>query len=155
MDWNLAQLLYAQGVRYAEIAERIDVTPATLRQHARRHAWRQKRDQALAAMSHAVTKTLRERARDTRALVAEELERQAHLLTMSPPKCLAELANRRGQEGRASVVKAIASTASTVFGQAAAANIISEGDLDDIGDAGVIEPAQAAALPAPTLREPD
>jgi hypothetical protein len=39
-DWNLAQALYVQGVPYADIAEKIGVTSATLRQHAHRHHWR-------------------------------------------------------------------------------------------------------------------
>ena len=113
-DWNLAQVLYVEGEAYADIAERVGVTPATLRQHAKRHGWKQLRQDALAAVSRAVTKSLLERARDTRNRLAEEVERQAGLLTECPPKSLAELANK-GQ-GRTAVVRTIAQTAADVFG---------------------------------------
>jgi hypothetical protein len=62
-DWNLATVLYTQGVPYAEIAQRIGVTEAALRQRSHRHKWRQLRTTALQTVSQSVT------ARDTRTLV--------------------------------------------------------------------------------------
>ena len=115
VDWPLAQMLFVQGVGYRMIAEKLGVTEASLRQRAHRHASRQLREGALATVSQAVTKSLAQRDCDTRNLLAEEVERQAALLTECPPASVADLANNRERQGRAVVARTIAETADKVF----------------------------------------
>ena len=116
VDWNLGQALYVQGVAYAVIAEKIGVTPPTVRQHSRRYAWRRLRDDALACVSRAVTKPLVERARDVRDKLGEEIERQIQVLSQCPPRGLADLRNGpAGIQGRSSLTKTIIESAEKVF----------------------------------------
>jgi transposase-like protein len=115
-DWNLAQALYVQGVPYADIAEKIGVTPPTLRQYAHRYHWRRLRETVMASVSQVIAKPLVERAHNSRDKLAQEIERQASLLSECPPESVEQLANNRERQGRAAVVKTVAEAAEKVFG---------------------------------------
>jgi len=120
VDWDLAQVLFAQGVRYSEIAPRAGVTPATLRQHAHRHQWRKLRDEANTPQSivasnatKPATTPLAERSRGIRERLAEELERQIQVLSECPPTSLKELAS--GNQGRTALAKMLTEAAEKLF----------------------------------------
>ncbi len=115
-DWPLAMTLYAQGVPYAAIAERVGVTQASLRQRAHRYGWRALRDTSLATVSQVVTKTLMERARDVRDMLGVEVERQALVLGREPPTHCAELRSGPEGQGRAATVETVLKSAERVFG---------------------------------------
>jgi hypothetical protein len=114
-DWNLAQVLYSQGVRYEDIAERIGVTEAALRQRAHRHGWRALRTEALQAVSQAVTnhdgQTLAEHSRAIRHTLASEIGGTAEALRLTPLKA----ESLEHLEQRAGVAQKLTSAAEKIF----------------------------------------
>ncbi len=114
-DWNLAQVLYAQGVNYKAIAEKVGVTEAALRQRAHRYRWPMLKTAALETVSRAVTnhsgKTLAQRSNEVRSALAEEVGESMDALRQTPiiPK-LPHLNERAEVSGK------LATTAGKVFG---------------------------------------
>lgn len=114
-DWNLAQVLYAQGVNYKAIAEKVSVTEAALRQRAHRYRWRTLKTAALETVSRAVTnhngKTLTQRSNEVRSALAEEVGESVDALRQTPikPK-LAHLNERAEVSGK------LAASANRLFG---------------------------------------
>jgi transposase-like protein len=114
-DWNLAQLLYSQGVAYAEIAQRLGVTQAALRQRAHRYGWRGLKTEAMQIVSQTVTrhtgKTLVQRSNEVRSSLGEDLSETVGALRQTPIK---PGLDHLGE--RAEVAGKLAGTASRVFG---------------------------------------
>jgi hypothetical protein len=119
VDWNLAQVLYSQGLRFDDISSKIGVKASTLRKRAVRHGWATVRTAALTAVAQTGVetggRTLAARSERVRDCLAEDLERAASLLAAQPPSTVRELANTPAGQGRAAVAKTIADTAASVF----------------------------------------
>jgi len=146
VDWPLAQMLFAQGVRYRVIAEKVHVTEASLRQRSHRHGWAQLRDNALATVSHAVARSLSDRVRDA---LGEEIERQIGLLGKYPPTKLSELLGR--SQGRAGLVEQITAAASKLCGwdRQQPSSLVVSGDVSQL-----LQVLQVNSPPANPLLEP-
>jgi hypothetical protein len=117
-DWTLAQALYLQGLPHAEIAARVQVTEASLRKRASRRKWYQLRTASItAAAQHGLNRTgetLAKRSAQVREALSEEIQDQVSILRSKRPRSPAELRNQPSGEGRASLVKKVAETASIV-----------------------------------------
>ena len=118
IDWNLGQELFARGLPYSEIAERLAVSLPCVRQRAHRYQWKCKRElasrDASCGVSCVTAKPLTERARDARETLGREVEQQLALLAQHPPATVEELKDVR--QGRASLVRSVAQAARDVFG---------------------------------------
>lgn len=115
VDWNLAAVLYSQGVTYRDIAVRIGAAQACVRQRARRYHWRQLRATALQTVSQTVTgcdgKTLVQRSKEVRETLGADLAATAEHLRRTPVQPgLSHLGERAEVNGK------LASSASKVFG---------------------------------------
>jgi hypothetical protein len=114
-DWALGELLYHQGIKYDEIAQRLATTGPAVRQRSHRYGWNAKRETALQEASRIVTShaglTLAEKSKVVRTTLADELTVSANALRETPvaPE-LGHLSERAEVSGK------LASSASKVFG---------------------------------------
>ena len=119
---NLVKGLYFQGLSPSDIASKVALSADLISNWAKRYGWSRVRAEARQIMGDAGRgKPLDERVRlgsggsaRVRALLADEVEAQASALRSVPAKAN-KLGNTPQGQGRASVAKTIAETASLVF----------------------------------------
>lgn len=115
---SIAQALVIQGFSFREVSEKTGLNLRTIQTWARRYGWRKLRDETKREVNQAIVRAtgtaLSELSTQVREWLAAEVQEQIAALRNLPVKATA-LANSPKGEGRSSLVKRIADTASVVF----------------------------------------
>lgn len=123
VDWEFIKTLYVQGLNPKAISERTGVKRDTIRARANYHSWIQLRETTVpfypASRNSLVKRTqkaLAEASQMAQDAFSREIHAQVAVLERQPPRKLADLANTRAREGRASVVNRLVTTAEKLYG---------------------------------------